>query len=639
MKYLLKPVLLAAACLLLAVSNLFAQSEQLLPLTSNPAIKKYLLSNPAPALRNASVTNLDLPFVDDFSSAKVYPDANKWSDNYVYVNDQYARNPITIGVATFDGLDANGNAYTNANAAAQGGCDTLTSQPINLLTKPASVGGGNYVLGDSLTLSFYYEKKGWGDAPEANDSLILDFYNPATSTWSRQWNVLGGVSGGQDSLFVSVNLRITNLAFLQDGFRFRFRTYGANTGILDIWHLDYVRLYAAYNSFSGTMDTVLRDVAFTRPGISLLDGFTSIPWDHFTSLSATAQQAIISDSSTVYYRVNDNAAADVGFNNRIYDYAGSLVSSFGLTNGNIFPARPNNQNLTYTFPLTSIYPNSPSYTIDSTTFLVKNYFSNANSFLGLTSNDTISYTQEFYNYYSYDDGNAEVAYDLVSAPNGKLAMRFDIIKPDTLRAVRFYFAQMGASVATKLFTIKIWSSLSPETLIYQETNQRPSYIDEVNGYSTYVLDQIVPVSGTIYVGFQQVAGDGLHLGFDKNTASNSKMFYNVTGTWNGVGVATGSFMIRPVMGDTNLFVGISHNEADFQFAVYPNPAAGLLKVKVAEPFKVSAMEVYSCEGNVVKNLKGFNDVIAVDDLSNGIYLLRMVLTNGNVVQKKFIVAH
>ena len=68
-------------------------------------------------------------------------------------------------------------------------------------------------------------------------------------------------------------------------------------------------------------------------------------------------------------------------------------------------------------------------------------------------------------------------------------------------------------------------------------------------------------------------------------------------------------------------------------------AAGLLKVKVAEPSKVASMQVYSCEGTEVKILKGFNETIAVDDLSNGIYLLRMLLTNGNVVQKKFIVAH
>jgi hypothetical protein len=64
-----------------------------------------------PKLRGSDTLNL--PFIDDFSNAKVYPypDPKLWTDKYVYVNTTYPVNPISIGVATFDGLDPNGMPY------------------------------------------------------------------------------------------------------------------------------------------------------------------------------------------------------------------------------------------------------------------------------------------------------------------------------------------------------------------------------------------------------------------------------------------------------------------------------------------------------------------------------------------------
>ncbi|MFM7016789.1 MAG: T9SS type A sorting domain-containing protein [Bacteroidota bacterium] len=616
--------------LLLLQLNLFAQQEVITPLKFNKELQGGPNSNLL--INRLSVTNIDLPFIDDFSGSSVYPDQSKWLDNKVYINNSFCLNPFTIGVATFDGLNEMGNPYNNSFANAQGGCDTLTSFPINLFTKPL---GGNYSLADSIVLSFYYEKKGLGDAPEITDSLLLDFYNPTTNTWSRQWGVAGGLTIGQDSIFNLVNITINNAAYYQDGFQFRFRTYGAQTGNLDIWHLDYVRLRAAYNTVTGQLDTLLRDVAFIKPLSSLLNGYTSIPWDHFKSLSAADQQTLINDSLMVNYRVNDNAPNDVGFNTRIYDFTGGYVSGFGQTNGNIFPNKPNNINLTYSSPLDSIFPLTPALSSDSTFFMVKSFFSNSASFSGVRDNDTVYYKQAFYNYYSYDDGSAEVAYDLINAPNGKLAMKFNIIKPDTLRAVRFYFTQQGASVSNNLFTIKIWSSLNPETVIYQEANQKPSYVNEVNGFSTYVLDQVVPVSGVIYIGFQQVLPDGLHLGFDRNTTSNTNMFYSLGGAWNNVGVANGSFMIRPVMGDTNLFAGLSPSVNSLTFELFPNPASQILNVRVHANTHPDLYEICSIEGQLIEK-NTFTPIIDCSKLKPGIYLLKIV-EGSTSMTKKFVV--
>lgn len=603
----------------------FSQHEIITPLRYN----KVLQNTSFQSVQRSAIVNLDLPFIDDFSNNTDYPDQTKWLDNKVFVNNNFCLNPYTIGVATFDGLNEQGNPYNNSFANAQGGCDTLTSFPINLYTKPQ---GGTYGLSDSIVLSFYYEKKGLGDAPELADSLLLDFYNPSTGLWARQWGVAGGTTGGQDSVFNLVNIILNNAAYYQDGFQFRFRSYGAQTGNLDIWHLDYVRLRAAYNTVTGQLDTLLRDVAFTKPIGSLINGYTSIPWDHFKTLSNMDQQALINDSLTVNYRINDNTPNDVGFNTRIYDYTGAYVSGFGQTNGNIFPNRPNNINLAYTSPLDSIFPLTPSINDDSTSFMVKSFFSNSASFSGVRANDTVYYKQEFYNYYSYDDGSAEVAYDLINAANGKLAMKFNIIKPDTLRAIRFYFTQQGANVSNNLFTIKVWSSLSPETVIYQESSQKPSYINEVNGYSTYVLDQIVPVSGVIYIGFQQILPDGLHLGFDRNTTSNANMFYNIGGSWNNVGVANGTFMMRPVMGDTSLFVGSHEVDMKAQIAIYPNPTKGVIYINSNEWFNPHTVELYSMEGLLIDR-RGYSSTLDYSELSSGVYLLKVISDNNVATQK------
>jgi Secretion system C-terminal sorting domain len=630
-------LLLSLAVLL--TTSLSAQHERLTPLYGNAVLKDYVSNLPANANKFMSlVDTVDLPFLDDFSYGGVYPTENLWADKDVFVNNQFPRNPITIGVATFDGLDEYGQPYDNSASTIQGGCDTLTSKYIRLFTRPSSQGGGQYTLADSITLSFYWQKKGWGDGPDSNDSLVLDFYNFNTNQWSRQWFLKGIISGGQDTMFTSVQIRISNAAFLTDGFRFRFRTYGSRTGSLDHWHLDYVRLFKAYNQFTGQMDTLLQDVAMTKPAGSLMNEYTSVPWDHFISLSSIDQENLLKDSSKMDYRVNGNAPSDVGFNNRIYNYAGTLVAGFGADNGNIFPNRPQEQNLVYNFGVDSIYPNAPAMDDDSTFFTVKNYFTNGNAFSGLKTNDTTTYKQDFYNYYSFDDGTAEVGYDLINAPNGKVAMKFDILKPDTLRAVRIFFVQQGADVSTKYFSIKIWSSLNPETVIYQESGLRPAYINELNGFANYVLTGILPVSGTIYVGFQQVLGDGLHLGFDRNTASNSRMFYNIGAGWVPTAITSGSFMIRAVMGDSNLFVGVPEQNLEVAtFTLFPNPSSDVVSISSNRENEFVRYEIMSIDGRLVRS-EAFTPKMSTANLPPGLYIVRVLMANKQSVQQKLVIS-
>ena len=42
-------------------------------------------------------------------------------------------------------------------------------------------------------------------------------------------------------------------------------------------------------------------------------------------------------------------------------------------------------------------------------------------------------SQKFFNYYSYDDGSAEIGYGVSGNTDLKIAYKFDVLKPDTLR--------------------------------------------------------------------------------------------------------------------------------------------------------------------------------------------------------------
>ena len=122
-----------------SVSFLGAQ-EVISVLESNPLLKTK--QKQMTKMRTASA--LPLPFLDDFSYNSYFP-GNDWEDSAVFVNRSYPINPVTIGVATFDGLDANGMAY-DISASTQGKrADSLTSRAIDLSAV------------DSAYLLFYYQ--------------------------------------------------------------------------------------------------------------------------------------------------------------------------------------------------------------------------------------------------------------------------------------------------------------------------------------------------------------------------------------------------------------------------------------------------------------------------------------------------
>ena len=195
----------------LAIPVLLNGQEKLVELELNPEIQKKIKAG-LPLLKNYLITDtLELPFFDDFSKYTIYPSAERWEDQNVFVNMGFGVNPPTLGVATFDVLDSAGMMYDRVSTFSFTS-DYLTSKPINLQ------GAGNDVY-----LSFYFQPMGNGDYPDSADSLVLEFFSPDSASWNRVWSK-EGVPGKIDIAppFKHIILPILEEEYLKKGFKFRF---------------------------------------------------------------------------------------------------------------------------------------------------------------------------------------------------------------------------------------------------------------------------------------------------------------------------------------------------------------------------------------------------------------------------------
>ena len=313
-----------------------------------------------------------------------------WTDQDVFRNDNYAINPWTIGVATFDGLDETGYPHDWSNPSVEDWADALTSKPIFLSQKG---------VGDSLYLSFFYQAGGRGESPENGDSLVLEFYLPSIDNWGSVWSTTGFTSDEWYYEHVCLDTSI----YFQDGFKFRFRSYGNLTGSLDHWNLDYVYL----NENRSIADTIMHDWAFTTPPISMLENYSAMPWKHYQQLTAssTVNSVIIpSYNSSDNDKLLQPCSMDLFYDN-------SLVSNhpYAATVLNV----PQLSYFDMLYDLGANFQFDPSINDTFVAFDARFYLATNTTPERLSENDTIYHQQIFENYYAYDDGSAEAAYGLV----------------------------------------------------------------------------------------------------------------------------------------------------------------------------------------------------------------------------------
>lgn len=589
---------------------------------------------------------MNLPFLDDFAWASSFeesgttrPELVRWDSSPVRRTSTFALNPPTIGVATLDGMDAGGYPYSFNTVDAHGWADTLTSRKLLL---------GGYTQDDQVTLSFYFQGGGIGNAPDpGEDSLVVEFKSIGTEgdIWTPVWSQ----TGLESTEFSQAVITIDNGVYFHNSFQFRFRNYGSLMGNTDLWHIDYV--YVATNGETGNPQ---EELAFRDPAYSLLRSFSAMPWTHYSS----NPEFYMRDSLVVYsnnFGTGPNNQENTGITVRLAapEAAPSAYTNQFIQNVNV-PVGP----FTTEFlagllndtgvPSTLMFDTELSDSI--ATFEVSLWEEEVGFYTDQTStfdNDSIGFNQVFDNYYAYDDGSAEKAYAL-DAEGGQVAVRYPLAIEDTLDGIAIHFTPFYENAEDLTFVLKVWADDGgmPGELIdtmYQFHN--PHYFtDGYDKFAYYPMDNPVPVSGIIHVGFIQQQIDRINIGLDKTTNANAGNLHYMLGpggTWEASGIQ-GSVMIRPVLrAGKDLIQSTedlsSGDPINFKTELYPNPASTAVTIKADE---LCEWGVYSMSGQLISSgrMTNLTETLDISSLKAGVYfVMSRGVDSGEIRTQKLLV--
>ena len=577
--------------------------EVLSDLVSNPVLNSKKL------LVNKNKSAITLPFFDDFSYNSYVANIDLWQQSSVFINRTYPINPITIGVATFDGLDEYGFARNFFQVNSSAPSDTLLSHEIDLSVV------------DTAYFMFYFQAKGIGDSPQHNDSLVLEFFSN-NLIWEQVWFSLGQP---MQEFEKKVQI-IDDPKFMHDKFQFRFRNYATISGNFDHWHIDYVKV----DEFLNQNDTIkLNDVAFVYAANSFLKKYEQMPWTHFKN------NEIIEMNDTVSVLLRNNGAGiNVDYQYNIYEN-NTLIAHYptlGVSRNESIFDYDSIGNFEYENPPITV--NSSDFSSlfpDSVSFKVQHIISTG--FNDNKWNDTLSYIQQFNSSFAYDDGVAESAYG-INTSGAKLAYQFKLNRPDTLRAIEMYFPQMLDSVNHIPFYLTVWNNNAgqPGSILHQQ-EVYPNHTE--NGeFHYYYLDSLFQIIGAFYVGWEQTTNDLLNIGLDKNKLANQFMFYNIGSGWTNSSYP-GSWMIRPIVSMDEIILTQEELKMDI-FKLYPNPVNQYLNILLSTIDNV--ILIYNLQGELVKTsfVSTTYCKLNITDLSSGMYVVEVKNKKGRNFQKFII---
>jgi len=561
------------------------------------------------------ITNkITLPFVDDFSASRIYPDRKKWTDKLVYINNDFPVGQPSLNVATFDGLDANGNSYSKLPIRAYS--DFLTSHSINLLgLQPV----------DSVQLSFYcqYEPQGTTKQVFPDDSLILEFRSTKSDrdVWENVWSV--SAANVRLDTFEKFTVTVNSIRFLHDDFQFRFKIKGSLTGNLSQWHLDYV----IFNKGRKVNEPNL-DVAITNTPGTILKEYRSMPWSHYI----TDKNKYCNDNESFKIKNHSNLNYAVDYFRTMLKPDFDTLDKYNNIQPTIFAYSDTllkiNKKVLYDFSTESdsmIFTNNYRIKISGS----------AND--EITTNDSLSTRTIFSNYFAYDDGTAEAGYGIKNKTNASVSLAFNLEHPDTLFGIYVFFNQSETDVSTQRFNLMVWENISPllqpatmDKVLYRQEISKPIYINKLNGFASFKIDPPLPVKTGFLIGWEQVSAFVLNVGLDENyykngiSAVNENMFYKTDGRWYPTEIP-GALMMRPVVGKWIDYVSSVNDlkkHETMEIGVYPNPANNFVRVDfgIETNFKISLFDLM---GRQVTESQNNNGLLNLPAGLNGLYILKV----------------
>lgn len=600
-----------------------AQQEAIVPLSFHPKKNKSNNRQFIHQQKNKRTAAISLPFFDDFNQIEIFPKINLWQDNFVYINATYPKETITLGVATFDGTDANGVPYNNGAVMVSGAADKLTSNPIDLSDLTAD---------SNVFLSFYFLQGDFGESPSAPNDLLTLQFKDTSGNWNLMWQSSVLSIPAMRQVFIKVDS-----IYLNPNFQFRFESIGNLNGANDTWHIDYVKIDK--NRDTAT-EVNIKEMAYEFMPNSLLKKYYVMPYHQFDTTD-------LADTVSIFVKNNFiNSTTDI-----IDDYIAKIVNTnttIATFNGPSRDFGPLTQNEIK-------YPkfNIPTNIVADTVVIRVDYHFDVSAEAGesanVLANNSMSHLQVFSNYFAYDDGSAERGYWVENLNEYKMAVKFGFRNPDTLQAIKFQVLPTQVDNHLATFSVCVWKNFNRNTvytdadLLYKQTNLKLASLNKefnVDTLNNFYYVPIKPafmmngasfpliVSDTIAIGLIVENKESLTIGFDRNNNRSNYNFY-VDGVekWRESGIA-GTMMINAVVGKPlpDYLTPIKPNKSNqYEIKIYPNPTKEVLYIEGIKD--ENTIEIFALNGSLVKQIHLFNsDVINIHELPVATYVIKITNT-------------
>lgn len=560
---------------------------------------------------------IELPFWDDFSGSNQYVDSAWWefsSQVQVIAKPGIGIAPPSINVATFDGVNAFGEVYSDTKT--DGPVDSLVSRKIDLTKVPAN-------LRNTVFLSFFFQAKGLGEQPEEQDSLLL-YMKKADSTWQVVWP-LNEPYPTDPTVFTEKFIQVSDPAFYHSEFQFMFRAIGRQNGWFDNWHIDYVYM----DKRRALGDNSYLDRTLTQLPTSILGEYSALPVEEYMVRSSSG--SILSSTETNIRNLENDFQP--------IEYSATLTDTLsGVTLETLVDAQPlllfpkDAQTISAPPPATSAIDPGDTLLLELK-YLVNSgdknlidsiyngdsdtvFYDNVN----LRVNDTVRTYVSIQDYFAYDDGSAEVGAG-INQRDGRLAYEYITETTLFLDKIEAYFPNTDRNQAgspIEFFVLDDLDETETSTLGIINAAVQHTGIDE---FVTYNFTSTVVVTDTFYIGFRHKDVDQLwiSLGLDKNTDTGDKIYANVSGVWAQNQSVVGSLMLRPRF--TNEVIS-AISEPLIATKVYPNPSQG--RVQFNGSFDhIDAFDLLGKKVPIQITKEGETNIVSFGKIQNQIICLRL----------------
>ncbi len=601
---------------------LFAQLEMypLYSKSSTPSLKT------ARTLANSDT--LKLPFDENFTSLST--EKNWIENNGVYINNHFAANQPSIGVATLDGVKGIGEPYVFLpdKSSAAGIGDYMTSKCINLL---------GYNKTDSVAFSFFWQQ---GTPHDFNRNPLWDkgerlriYFKDSLENFTQVWPTPKIVkrilaTGKFRDTFYLENILLEPIYF-HNGFQIKLEYYGTLAGNYGVFNVDNLYLNRGIAKLGADTTFVEQlNYSFSQSPSKLLTPYSSVPVSHFKSAGVGILSDTIKASMYTLDKLfaQDTDSSIVISNNKnesvlLKDRSDELVDRI-IKFKKAVPTF-----IHWTPDKSSLKANIDAVLTDTTVLKTTVSIITPSS---VDIPESTSSLTVLSNYYAFDDGTMEAGLGVRGV--GEFVQSYDFIKGDSVNGFLVYFPKYGLNLEGLFLKYNVYASLQnidgkTETKLLLSQNGVVEYDTSSNTLNKFVFipfsKSLVVSAGRYYFGISQDNDKRILLGLDYSNNRADNIFYRKFSDdpWESFASndGFGCVALRPVIGR---FIAGPQTapEARLGVSFHPNPSND--KVEFNDS-KVDKVILFTRMGTKVAEINVYNREFSVRGLEKDSYIMQI----------------